>query len=133
MSGISYILRWSNKNTFSITTSEYLFSMVSGDRYLARGSKGNILCVTITGTVTVSRWVVQVVTTPLLDFLIIHWIHWIQWNSFEEIPSDIYSKCIFDVQDVVTLLVLPLFLQLLCITDSEDLRYISKIVLTNDD
>ena len=33
----------------------YLFSVVSGNRYLPRGSKENVLSTTITGNITISR------------------------------------------------------------------------------
>ena len=33
----------------------YLFSEVSGNRYLPRGSNGNALCIAITGNVSVAR------------------------------------------------------------------------------
>ena len=59
----------------------YLFSVISANRYLPRGSKGNILPITITD-VTVSREVEPIVNMPFLDFFMIHWI---QWNSFVKI------------------------------------------------
>ena len=34
---------------------KYLFSVVSGNRYLPTGSKGNVLSTTITGNVAMSR------------------------------------------------------------------------------
>ena len=51
-----------------------MFSVVSGNRYLPRGSKENILSITITGNVTtcMSRKVVLVVTILFLDFVMIH-------------------------------------------------------------
>ena len=62
----------------------YLFNVVSGNIYLPRCSKENVLSITITGNVTtcMSRKVVLVVTILFLDFVIIHWIRWIQWHSF---------------------------------------------------
>ena len=59
----------------------YLFSVISANGYLPRGSKGNILPITITD-VTVSREVEPIVNMPFLDFVMIHWI---QWNSFVKI------------------------------------------------
>ena len=51
---------------------KYLFSVVSGNRYLPRGSKENIHSTIITGTVTMSRWVVLVVTILFFDIVMIH-------------------------------------------------------------
>ena len=51
----------------------YLFQMVSGSRYLPRGSNENapfITIITSTGDVSVSRWVIILLTT--LDFVMIH-------------------------------------------------------------
>ena len=84
-SGNSYILRWSSKNDFLLLCLDmYLFSVVSGYRYLPRGSKENVLSITITRNVTMSRKAVLVVTILFLDFVMIHWIHWIQWHSFRK-------------------------------------------------
>ena len=47
----------------------YLFSVVNGNRYLPRGSKENVLSITITENVTMPRYVVLVV---FLDFVVIH-------------------------------------------------------------
>ena len=49
-----------------------LFRVVSGNRYLSRGSNENILCVTSTGNVSVARWIIPLVTILLLDLVIIH-------------------------------------------------------------
>ena len=68
------------KNNFPLLPVDwYLFRVVSGNRYLPRGSNENTLYITSTGNVSVSRWVITLVTIPLLDFVMIHWI---QWNSF---------------------------------------------------
>ena len=40
----------------------YLFRVVSGNRYLPRGSNENTLCITSTGNVFVARWVMPLVT-----------------------------------------------------------------------
>ena len=50
----------------------YLFSVVSGNRYLPRGGNGNALCITSTGNIFVTRWVIPLVTIALLDFVMIH-------------------------------------------------------------
>ena len=46
--------------------------MVSGNRYLPRGSDENALYITNNGNVSVARWVIPLVTIPLLDFFMIH-------------------------------------------------------------
>ena len=48
----------------------YLLSVVSGNRYLLRGSKQNVRSTTIIRNVTMSRLLVLVVT--ILSFVIIH-------------------------------------------------------------
>ena len=50
----------------------YLFRVVTDNRYLPRGSNENALHITSTGNVSVSRWVITLVTIPLLDFVMIH-------------------------------------------------------------
>ena len=50
----------------------YFFSLVTGNRYLRRGSNGNVLCITTTFNVFVGRWVMPLVTIPFLDFNMIH-------------------------------------------------------------
>ena len=50
----------------------YLFRVVAGNRNLLRGSNGNTLCITKTGNVFVARWVIPLVTIPLLDSAMIH-------------------------------------------------------------
>ena len=46
----------------------YLFKVVSGNR----GSNGNALCITTTGNILVARWLLSLVTRPILDFVLIH-------------------------------------------------------------
>ena len=46
--------------------------MVNGNRYLPRGSNGNAVYITSNGNVFVARWVLPLVTIPLLDFVMIH-------------------------------------------------------------
>ena len=65
----------------------YLFRVVSGNRYLPRGSNENTLCITSTGNVSVGRWVIPLVTILLLDLVMIHWIRWIQGKLFRENSS----------------------------------------------
>ena len=43
----------------------YLFRVVSGNRYLPRGSNENTLCITNTDNVSVARWVIPLVTILL--------------------------------------------------------------------
>ena len=50
----------------------YLFRVVTGNRYLPRGSNENALFITSTGNVSVSIWVLTLVTIPLLNFVMIH-------------------------------------------------------------
>ena len=50
----------------------YLFRMVSGNRYLPRGSNEYVLYITSTGNVSVARWVIPLVTIPLLDLVMSH-------------------------------------------------------------
>ena len=45
----------------------YLFSVVSGNRYLPRGSNGNALCITSTGNIFVTRYVLPLVTITIMD------------------------------------------------------------------
>ena len=60
------------KNFRLLSVDWYLFRVVSGNRYLPRGSNENALYITCTGNVSVSRWVIPLVTLPLLDFVMIH-------------------------------------------------------------
>ena len=62
----------------------YLFWVVTGNRYLPRGSNENSLCSSVTGSVSVARWVISLVTILLMDLVMIHWIRWIQRKSFRE-------------------------------------------------
>ena len=62
----------------------YLFRVLSGNRYLTRGSNKNTLCITSTGNVSVARRVIHLIAILLLDLVMIHWIHWIQRESFRE-------------------------------------------------
>ena len=50
----------------------YLFRVVSGNRYLPRGSNENTLCITSTGNVSVARWIRPLITISLLDLVMIH-------------------------------------------------------------
>ena len=50
----------------------YLFIEVHGNRYLPRSTNENALYITSTGNVSVNRWVITLVTIPLLDFIMIH-------------------------------------------------------------
>ena len=45
----------------------YLFRVVSGNRYLPRDGHENTLCITSTGNVFFARWVIPLVTIPLVD------------------------------------------------------------------
>ena len=50
----------------------YLFQVVIGNRYIPRGSNENSLFINSTGNVSVTRWVITLVTILLLDFVMIH-------------------------------------------------------------
>ena len=50
----------------------YLLRVVSGNRYLPRGSNENTLCITNTGNVSGARWVIPLVTILLLNLVKIH-------------------------------------------------------------
>ena len=60
------------KNFQLLSVSCYLFRVVSSNRYRPRGSNENTLYITSTGDVSVSRWVITLVTILLLDFIMIH-------------------------------------------------------------
>ena len=61
------------KNDFPLLSAGwYLFRVVSGNRYLPRSSNKNALYITSTSNVSVARWVIPVVTIPLLDLVTIH-------------------------------------------------------------
>ena len=50
----------------------YLFIVVSGNRYLPRGSNKKTFCITSIGNVSIARWVIPLVTILLLDLVMIH-------------------------------------------------------------
>ena len=58
------------KNFPLLSVGWYLFRMMSGNRYLPRGSNENTLYITNTGNVFVAKWVIPLVNIPLLDFII---------------------------------------------------------------
>ena len=61
------------KNNFPLLSVVwYLFRVVSGNRYLPRGSNENTLCITSTGNVSVARWAISPVTILFLDLVMIH-------------------------------------------------------------
>ena len=60
------------KNFLLLPVDWYLFQVVTGNRYLPRGSYENALFITGTGNVFVSKWEITLVTIPLLDFVMIH-------------------------------------------------------------
>ena len=60
------------KNFTLLPVDWYLFKVGTGNSYLPRGSNENALFITSTGKVSVSRWVITLVTIPLLDFVMIH-------------------------------------------------------------
>ena len=60
------------KNFPLLSAGWYLFRVVSGNKYLLRGSNENMLCITSTDNVSVARWVIHLVTILLLDLVMIH-------------------------------------------------------------
>ena len=50
----------------------YLSQVMTGNRYLPKGSNENALFITSTGNVSVNKWVITLVTIQLLDFVMIH-------------------------------------------------------------
>ena len=60
------------KNCQLLPVDWYLFQVVTGNRYLPRGSNENALFITSTGNVSATRWVIPLVTILILDFVIIH-------------------------------------------------------------
>ena len=61
------------KNDFPLlSVGWYLFRVVAGNRNLLSGSNRNALYITSTGNVSVARWVIPLVTIPLLDLVTIH-------------------------------------------------------------
>ena len=73
----------------------YLFRVVAGNRNLLRGSNWNTLCITKTGNVFVARWVIPLVTIPLLDSAIIHWICWIMSFRENSIKRILFKRILF--------------------------------------
>ena len=59
-------------NFLLLSVGWYLFRVVTGNRYLPRGSNENTLCITSTGKVSVARRVIPLVTILLLDLVMIH-------------------------------------------------------------
>ena len=84
------------KNFLLLPVDWYLFRVVTGNRYLTRGSNENALFITSTSNVSVSRWVITLVAIPLLDFVMIHWIRWIQWNSLRKNSNASYVMVTWD-------------------------------------
>ena len=61
------------KNFPLLSVGWYLFIVVSGIRYLSRGSKESALYIASAGNIFATRWVIPLVNTILLlDFVIIH-------------------------------------------------------------
>ena len=74
MSSISYILKGTSKKILRLRLDMYLFKVI--DTYPGK----MYFWVTITGNVTITGWVVPVVTILLLHFV----IQKFQWNSFRK-------------------------------------------------
>ena len=73
----------------------YLFIMVIGNRYSPRGRK-KVFSITIIGTVTMSRQVMQVAIILFLDLVMIHWIQ--QYSDIHLgktlIPTEFKNGCV---------------------------------------
>ena len=67
----TYLVVVVKKDFTLLSVGWYLIKVVSTNRYLPRGSNENKLCITSTGNVFVTRWVIPLETIPLLDFVII--------------------------------------------------------------
>ena len=50
----------------------YLFTVVSHNEYLTRGSITNAQSIAVNGNVSVAGWVIPLVTIPFLDLNMIH-------------------------------------------------------------
>ena len=50
----------------------YLFTVLSHNGYVTRGSYGNAHSITPNSDISVDSWVIPLVTIPFLDFVIIH-------------------------------------------------------------
>ena len=61
-----------NKKFLRLSLGWYLFRVMSGNRYLPRGSNENTLYSTSTGNVFFARCLINLVTLPLLESLMIH-------------------------------------------------------------
>ena len=78
----SYIPSHRRKSTFSlIPLNIYLLPLATLNRYLSRGSNRKFSFTTSFGNIYITRDEVFLVTIPIMDFVIIHWI---QWKSFRE-------------------------------------------------
>ena len=60
------------KNFSLLSVGWYLFTVVSGNRYLPQDSNENTLCITSPGNVYLTRWVMPMVTILLWDLIMIH-------------------------------------------------------------
>ena len=58
----------------------YLFRVVIGNRYVPRSNNENALYITSAGNVFVARWVIPLVTIPLLDL-----VRFSEFSEFREI------------------------------------------------
>ena len=53
-----------------LSLERYQFTVVSYKGHLTRGSGGNALFIMIDGNISVASWVITLVTTPFLDFVL---------------------------------------------------------------
>ena len=54
-----------------LSLGQHLFTVMSHNGYLTRGSNGNAHSI-ITNSLSVARWVIPLLTIPFLDFVMIH-------------------------------------------------------------
>ena len=52
----------------SLSLGWYLFTVVSNNRCLTRGSNGHVDSITMNSNVNVASWIIPLVTLPFLDF-----------------------------------------------------------------
>ena len=72
----------------------YLFNVLSGNRHQTRGSRRSALYTATIGKTIVARWVLPLVTRPIFDCIMIHWIQWkpFRGNSNTLIKNDYTLK-----------------------------------------
>ena len=67
-----YILHLTIDTFFDVTVKNDFPLLLSSNRYLPGGSNKNALYITSTSNISVARWVIPLVTIPLLDLAMNH-------------------------------------------------------------